>query len=58
MKKNNNISNAHDQFFRTAMANKRVAREFLKNWLPSQLSELIDFEQLEIQPRSQINNIR
>ena len=58
MNKKNNINNAHDQFFQTAMANKQVAREFLKTWLPSELCQLIDFEQLEIQPRSQINDIR
>lgn len=58
MTKKNNISNAHDQFFRTAMANKQVAREFLKTWLPGELCQLIDFEQLEIQPRSHINEMR
>lgn len=58
-KKNKNIiGNAHDQFFRTAMSNKQVAREFLQTWLPSELSQLIDFEQLEIQPRSHINELR
>jgi recombination-promoting nuclease RpnB len=57
-KKKNNINNAHDQFFRTAMANKTVAREFLKTWLPGELCQLVDFEQLEIQPRSHINEVR
>ncbi|OJY54836.1 MAG: hypothetical protein BGO90_10405 [Legionella sp. 40-6] len=56
--KNNQISNAHDQFFRTAMADKRVARDFLMAWLPSELYKSVDFEQLEIQPRSYINDIR
>ncbi|QDQ40184.1 Rpn family recombination-promoting nuclease/putative transposase [Legionella geestiana] len=58
MNKKNSISNAHDQFFRTAMANKQVAREFLKTWLPGELCQLIDFEQMEMQSRSQINDLR
>lgn len=54
----NQISNAHDQFFRTAMTDKRVARDFLMTWLPSTLCKSIDFNQLEIQPRSHINDVR
>lgn len=52
------ITNAHDQFFRTAMADKRVAREFLKSRLPEELCQLVDFEQLTLQPRSHINDVR
>lgn len=55
---NNHIINAHDQFFRTAMADKRVARDFLMAWLPDELSQRVDFNQLEIQPRSHINDVR
>ena len=55
---NNKITNVHDQFFRTAMADKRVARDFLISWLPTELCQLVDFEQLEIQPRSYINDVR
>lgn len=60
MNKNNKnqISNAHDQFFRTAMADKRVARDFLMAWLPGELCQRMDFAQLEIQPRSHINDVR
>lgn len=60
MNKNNKnqISNAHDQFFRTAMADKRVAHDFLMAWLPGELCQRIDFGQLEIQPRSHINDVR
>ena len=60
MNKNNKnqISNAHDQFFRTAMADKRVARDFLMAWLPGELCQRMDFGQLEIQPRSHINDVR
>ena len=52
------ITNAHDQFFRTALSNQRVVREFLTAWLPSSLREGIDFSHLELQPRSQINDLR
>ena len=40
------------------MADKRVAHDFLKAWLPGELCQLIDFGQLEIQPRSYINDVR
>lgn len=56
--KKNQINNAHDQFFRTAMADKRVARDFLMAWLPGELCQRFDFDQLEIQPRSHINDVR
>ena len=55
---NNKITNAHDQFFRTAMGYKRVAQDFLKAWLPTDLCQKVNFEQLEMQPRSHINDIR
>lgn len=60
MDKNNNkhISNAHDQFFRTAMADKRVAFDFLQSWLPADLYQLINLKKLELQPRSFINDLR
>ena len=57
-KNNSQISNAHDQFFRTAMADKRVARDFLMAWLPGELCQRMDFGQLEMQPRSHINDVR
>ncbi|CAM4500636.1 MAG: ISNCY family transposase ISPlu22 [Legionella sp.] len=57
-KNNNHISNAHDQFFRTAMMDKRVARDFLMSWLPGEICQSVDFEKLEIQPRSHINDVR
>jgi recombination-promoting nuclease RpnB len=52
------ITNPHDQFFRTAMSDKRVAREFLQTHLPKELCKLIDFDELELQPRSFINDVR
>ena len=55
---NNEINNPHDKFFRTAMGDKRVAQDFLKAWLPNDLCQNVNFEQLEMQPRSYINDIR
>src|SRR5215207_8333646 len=58
MKNIKNISNAHDQFFRTAMSNKRVAREFLLKYLPEDLTRDINFDILELKNRSFINDLR
>ena len=52
------IVNPHDQFFRTAMTNRCVAKSFLTAHLPKDLHQHIDFDQLEIQPRTFINDIR
>ena len=50
--KEQGISQAHDQFFRTVMQDKRVASAFLKVHLPADLLAITDLDQLEIQPRS------
>ena len=50
-------NNPHDQFFRRAMTHKQVARAFLTTWLPQELTELVNFEILESQTRSYINDI-
>lgn len=52
------ITNPHDQFFRQAMKDKRVANEFLKIHLPSEICALVDFDALTLQPRSQTNAVR
>ena len=52
------ITNPHDQFFRKAMEDKRVAMAFLKAHLPSDLCGKIDFNTLVLQPRSQTNAVR
>ena len=57
-KNNKSITNPHDAFFRTAMSDKRVSKDFLTHWLPQDLCETIDFNHLQIQPRSQINDLR
>lgn len=52
------VTNPHDQFFRKAMEDKRVAIEFLKVYLPADLCAHIDFNTLTLQPRSQTNAVR
>lgn len=52
------ITNPHDQFFREAMQDKRVAKEFLEKDLPTELCALVDFNHLVLQPRSQSNAVR
>ena len=39
------------------MSDKRVTR-FLKSYLPQDIAEVIDWECLELQPRSYINDVR
>ncbi len=59
MKKNDvTIPNPHDQFFRTAMADKRVALDFLRKHLPKDLARKVNFDNLVLQPRSFINDVR
>lgn len=52
------ITNPHDQFFRESMKDKRVATEFLTTHLPTEISALVDFNDLTLQPRSHSNAVR
>src|SRR3990167_306780 len=52
------IAHAHDQFFRTVMSDKRVAREFLQVHLPADIQHAIDLDHLILQPRSYIDDVR
>ncbi len=52
------VQNPHDQFFRKALQEKQVAREFLQTHLPQDLCAAVDFEALRLQPRHQVNAIR
>ena len=54
----NSMTHAHDKFVRTAMADLRVARDFFKAHLPKEILNSIDLNQLVLQPRSHINDIR
>jgi predicted transposase/invertase (TIGR01784 family) len=59
--KNNNDQNnsnikPHDSFFKGSMGNKKLAEEFLKNYLPKDLESITDFNSIEIQKESFIEN--
>lgn len=43
------ISNAHDNFFKDAMKDLRVAREFFQKHLPQDLQQAIQWDSLELQ---------
>ena len=46
------IQNPHDRFFRSSMANPRMALEFLQHHLPDHIAELVDFNSLKLMPGS------
>ena len=48
----------HDHFFRTVMADQRVAREFLTIHLPEDILCVTDLNNLVLQPQSHINEVR
>lgn len=54
---NTTVHQPHDKFFRTMMANKQVARSFLEAHLPSDLLKRVDLNNIEVQPRSYINDV-
>jgi predicted transposase/invertase (TIGR01784 family) len=57
-KSSSSISQAHDKFFRMAMADKRTSREFFETHLPPDIRCLIDLNQIELEPGSYINDLR
>lgn len=57
-KSNNQVVHAHDKFVRTAMADLRVAREFFALHLPDEIKQMTDLENIKLQPRSHIDDIR
>lgn len=52
------IAKAHDHFFRSAMSDKRVAREFFEAHLPDDLRKAIDLDHLELQSGTFIDDFR
>ena len=52
------ITNPHDQFFRTAMKDRRVVYEFLRAHLPYELYSLINFSDLTMHERSNADAVR
>lgn len=57
-KTTNHIAKAHDHFFRTAMSDKRVAKEFFETHLPNELKAIVALEHLEIQSGTFIDDFR
>ena len=49
---------AHDNFFKTAMKDQRVAREFFETHLPKDLYEVIDLNSLELQATDYFDGMR
>lgn len=54
----NYVAQPHDKFVRTMMSNPRVARDFFKAHLPRELIQATDLQNMKLQPRSYINDIR
>src|SRR6185312_6856717 len=42
----NKLTNPHDSLFQKALADKRVAEDFFRQWLPSPIQDLMDWETL------------
>jgi len=49
------IHNPHDKFFKSSMANLRVAQEFFQNHLPQKIRKYLDFSSLELHSGSYID---
>ena len=54
----NTTHQPHDKFFRSVMSDKRVARDFFKSHLPQDIAQVIDFDNMELQNRTYLNDIR
>lgn len=50
------INNLHDKFFRSAMSNTRVARDFLEQYLPKNILSSTDLSTLQLQKESFIDS--
>ena len=44
------VHNPHDNFFKTSMSNKQVARNFFEEHLPADIKKQLDLDTLELQP--------
>lgn len=49
------IQNPHDKFFKETFGNIMVAKDFLNNYLPENIMEIVDMNTLEPQKDSFIN---
>lgn len=52
----NNHLSPHDRFFRSAMANSKVAQEFFTIHLPDKIKNIVDFNSIQLQKDSFIND--
>ena len=55
---NHHIAKAHDHFFRSAMSDKRVAKEFFEAHLDADLRRIVDLECMELQSGTFIDDFR
>lgn len=53
--KNKTVRNAHDRLFRSAMADLKVAKDFLQTHLPPAIKEAINLDSLALQPNSYVD---
>lgn len=49
------IQNPHDKFFKEVFSNTEVAKDFINNYLPQSITNIIDVDTLELQKDSFIN---
>lgn len=49
------VQNPHDKFFKETFSNTAVARDFMSNYLPQSIMDIIDLDKLEPQKDSFIN---
>lgn len=49
------LNQPHDKYFRTTFGEVDFAKDFLTNYLPEELVDMIDMNTLALQPTSYIN---
>lgn len=52
------ITHPHDRFFKMAMSDKRVAKDFFDTHLPTDIRQIVDLDHLELQAGSYVNDLR
>ncbi len=50
------VQNPHDKFFKETFGNLAVAKDFLRNYLPQNIVDIVDINTLEPQKDSFIND--
>jgi hypothetical protein len=53
--KKTKIQNPHDKFFKETFSNPVVARDFVENYLPERVLNMVDLNELEIQDSSHVD---